>query len=129
MMLIKSRANYSPIHGLGCFTDVDIKKGEAVWKFDPRLDQIIADDELETFPEVTREFLRMYAYGQIENGKRVHILCADHARHMNHSDSPNLLDVSEDVGLNIAARDIKAGEELTCDYHLFDLEVDQKLGK
>jgi SET domain-containing protein len=42
---------------------------------------------------------------------------------MNHSEKPNLLDLET----NIAARDIQAGEELTCNYYLFDLDADRKL--
>ena len=50
-------------------------------------------------------------------------LCGDHAKHMNHSDDPNLLDLET----NVAARDIAAGEELTCNYYIFDLDASRKL--
>lgn len=46
---------------------------------------------------------------------------------MNHSESPTLLETAD--GLNVAARDISAGEELTCNYNEFDKEAFHKLGK
>ncbi|HXH30621.1 MAG TPA: SET domain-containing protein [Bacteriovoracaceae bacterium] len=124
MMLVRSSVKYSSIHGLGCFADQDIKKGELVWKLNPRIDLEFDLKTIETFPEITRDFLKMYSYGQESGASKTYILCGDHARHMNHSKSPNL---SEENGCNIAVRDIKAGEELTCDYTLFDADSDSKL--
>lgn len=46
------------------------------------------------------------------------VLCGDNARFMNHSFEPNC---DDDGGeFTTAARDIEAGEELTCDYRRFD---------
>jgi|APLak6261662433_1056034.scaffolds.fasta_scaffold51223_1 SET domain-containing protein len=129
MMQVRSSVKYSPIHGLGCFADEDIKKGQVVWEFDSRLDQVIDAKDLDKFPAPVVEFLRMYCYGQQDGAKRTMILCGDHARHMNHSDAPNLLEADGPNGVNIAGRDIKKGEELTCDYGLFDLDADYKLKK
>jgi SET domain-containing protein len=44
---------------------------------------------------------------------------------MNHSESPSLLETAD--GYNIAAHDIRKGEELTCNYQEFDRNADQKL--
>ena len=46
---------------------------------------------------------------------------------MNHSDKPNVIEGDPDREENIAARDIEAGEELTCNYHAFDLDAVRKL--
>jgi SET domain-containing protein len=127
MMQVRSSVKYSPIHGLGCFADEDIKEGQVVWEFDPRLDLVIEAKDLPSFPAAVVEFLKMYCYGQDEGGKKVMILCGDHARHMNHTATPNLLEASGPNGKNIAARDITKGEELTCDYTLFDMDVLEKL--
>lgn len=126
MMCVKSSVRYSPIHGLGCYTDEDIKKGQVVWKFDPRFDLEVKASELATLPQVTKDFFRTYAYGHGEGENKTYILCGDHARHMNHSTDANLLEEGAE-GLNIAARDISAGEELTCDYTLFDTDYKTKL--
>ncbi len=127
MFTIKASVKFSPIHGLGCFAEQDIKKGEVVWRFDPRFDLEFEEASLGNLPPVTEEYLRMYTYGQITNGKKMVVLCGDHARHMNHSDHANVLEEGHDPGINIAGRDIKKGEELTCDYNSFDLNVGQKI--
>jgi hypothetical protein len=69
----------------------------------------------------------MYAYGQQSGSKKTFILCGDHSRHMNHSDHANLIEAGNGDAFNIAARDILAGEELTCDYNAFDTDASFKL--
>ncbi len=127
MLLVKTILKFSAIHGVGCFTEVDIKKGETVWKHDPRFDLEFSEDEVKNCAPAVLDFLRMYSYGQENAGKKTLILCGDHARHMNHTKTPNLLEEAHDPGINIAGRDIKAGEELTCDYTIFDLNFNQKI--
>jgi hypothetical protein len=121
MLLFSTRIAVSTIHGLGCFTTEDIKQGATVWQYDDRLDRRIPKTELTNFPHGVQEYLAMYAYEEVVDGVRVLTLCGDQAKHMNHSDAPNLSEGP--LGVNLAARDIAAGEELTCDYHLFDLAV------
>ena len=129
MLLVKTSVLYSPIHGLGCFADQDIKKGELVWKFDPKIDLTYTEEQVQEMPEAVREFLKMYSYGESRGGKKIYVLCGDHARHMNHSESPNLLEGYRDgESTNIAGRDIKKGEELTCNYLEFDADAKVKLG-
>jgi SET domain-containing protein len=49
---------------------------------------------------------------------------------MNHATNPNLHEIINDDGkvVDVALRDIAAGEELTIDYHIFDLDAARKLG-
>ena len=56
-------------------------------------------------------------------GRKVITLCGSF-RHMNHAAEPNVLSLSD---RDVAARDIAAGEELTCDYRTFDLDATAKL--
>ena len=49
------------------------------------------------------------------------------ARYFNHSEEPNTVDLDGPEGPTVAARDIQPGEELTCDYRLFDADVLVKL--
>jgi SET domain-containing protein len=129
MLLVKTSVLYSPIHGLGCFAEEDIPKGTEVWRFDPAIDLTYTDEQIQTLPIAVQEFLKMYAYVEIRGGKKLHVLCGDHARHMNHSESPNLLEgYSHGESTNIAGRDIKKGEELTCNYLEFDANAREKLG-
>jgi SET domain-containing protein len=127
MLLVKSFLKFSEIHGVGCFTAEDIKAGQVVWKLDPILDVEIDANKISEFPASVQSFLFMYAYGQITEEKKTFILCGDHARHMNHSEKPNLIEAGDGNALNIAFRDIKAGEELTCDYNSFDTDASFKL--
>jgi hypothetical protein len=125
MLLVKTILKYSPIHGLGCFANEDIKKGDIVWMFRPDIDLVFTEKEIKNLPDSFCDFLKVYAYSPLHEKEKVFILCADHARHMNHSEGPSLLET--DDGMNIASRDILIGEELTCNYHDFDQEADSKL--
>jgi SET domain-containing protein len=124
MMLVCTSLRPSGIHGLGCFAEERIEKGQVVWIFDERIDRRIPVSDLPSLPEAVQEFLEIYAYAEIYEGEKVLVLCGDHGKYMNHADKPNLLD---DSVRNIAARDIEPGEELTCNYYLFDLDVGTKL--
>ena len=68
-----------------------------------------------------------FAYVSTTTGKGV--LCADDARFMNHSDRPNTHSGTDERGYvtTIASRDIRAGEEITCDYYEFDTDAEEKL--
>lgn len=127
MLTVRTQLRYSSIHGLGCFAAEDIKKGRVVWRYDEGVDLTFSEEDLTQFPISFREFLSMYAYSPISEQKRVYVLCADNARHMNHDENPNLDETPD--GLNVANRDIKAGEELTCNYLQFDKDAASKLGK
>lgn len=127
MLRVRTQLKMSGIHGVGCFTLEDIKQGQVVWEMDPGLDLELDQEQLKKCAPAVQEFFQIYSYGQLKNGKHTYILCADHARHMNHSDHPNLIEAGDGNAQNLAARDIKAGEELTCNYHEFDADVQSKL--
>jgi SET domain-containing protein len=126
MLLIKTTIKSSAIHGIGCFTEEKILKGQVIWQFDERIDLRIPASELPNFPPPIRDFLNMYTYAAMYQGQKVMILCGDHSRHFNHSDNPNLRDTEL---TSFAARDIEIGEELTCDYYSFDINTDEKLDR
>ena len=125
MLLVSTRVRPSPIHGLGCFANERIAKGQVVWQFDPRIDRAIPESEVAALPAPAQEFVLMYGYLEIRDDQKVYTLCGDHAKHMNHSGAANLLSV--DSNLDTALRDIEAGEELTCNYYAFDLDGAEKL--
>ena len=127
MLRVRTQLKMSGIHGVGCFTLEDIKKGQLVWELDPGLDLELTEEQLKKYPPAVQDFFKIYSYGQMKNGEHTYILCAEHARHMNHSVTPNLLEAGDANAQNLAARDIKAGEELTCNYHEFDTDVQSKL--
>src|SRR6266480_3774345 len=91
MLLVRATVRPSPTHGLGCFTDEPIRRGQLVWVFDPRIDLRIALIEVRAFPRPVEDFLAMYGYVEVHEGRMIVTVCGDHAKHFNHSDHPNLL--------------------------------------
>ena len=120
MLLVPTRLAPSRIHGLGVFALAPIAKGTAVWRFATGLDMEFSPDIVDGLPEHVRSFFSHYGYLD-RNVKRI-ILCFDDARFVNHSDTPNIAtDYAQDrYGLDVALRDIAAGEEITMDYAGFE---------
>lgn len=122
MLLVRVRLDRSPIHGLGVFAADAIARGTAVWRFTPGFDLDMDARLPEAQPPHFRDWLTNYGYIDRRLGR--FILCCDDARFLNHSDQPNLRpDYALDrYGVDVAARDIAAGEELTVDYRLVEAE-------
>jgi uncharacterized protein len=117
MLRVPTYVAPSPIAGMGVFAAKDIEAGTVVWSFEEGVDWRIHPEEFEAFPEPYRTRFRHYVYLE-DTG--FYVLCGDNTRFMNHSDMPNC---EEPPGaFTIASRLIKAGEELTCDYRIFDRE-------
>lgn len=111
MLVIKTRVAPSEIHGLGLFTEEDLVKGQIYWVVNKIIDQSITRTEMASLPSLTQKYLRHYAW-QDTNGDCY--ISLDNDKFMNHSDSPNT--DGDHPEFCITSRDIKAGEELTCDY-------------
>ena len=120
MLLVPTRLAQSPIHGFGVYAAGLIPKGTPVWQFERGLDMEFDPGIVETLPEHVRTFFSHYGYLD-RNVKRI-ILCFDDARFVNHSDTPNVAtDYAQDAyGLDVALRDMAAGEELTMNYEGFE---------
>ena len=120
MLLIKTKLDVSDIHGIGLFADEDIPAGAIIWKFNRLIDLRCAEADIQELSDSSREQISKYSYREKHTG--LYVLCGDDARFFNHSANPNCLDFyhSEEQDITIAVRDIAAGEELTCDYALFD---------
>ena len=107
----------SRIHAHGCYTTEPIQKATPVIEYTgPRLTVDEADTLYENSP-------RTYLFG-LEDGK--HVIDGDGlAAFINHSCDPNC--EPDEINSRVfifAIRDIKAGEELTYDYNLYDGELD-----
>ena len=120
MLLVPTRLSQSPIHGLGVFAVAPIAASMPVWRFERGLDMEFSPDIVTTLPEHVQAFFSHYGYLDRNVGRI--ILCFDDARFVNHSDAPNVAtDYAQDpYGLDVALRDIAAGEELTMDYANFE---------
>lgn len=117
MLLVPTYVAPSPIQGMGLFAAVDIPRGTTIWSFEPSVDWRLTPSELDAFPASLQEQLRKWCY---EEGGGSYVLCGDNAKFMNHSFDPNC-DDPEGVR-TVTNRDVRAGEELTCDYRAIDAE-------
>ena len=116
MLLIRTTVDQSPIHGFGVFAAEPVTAGTRIWSFDPMLDRIIPTAILAGYPQHVRDYLEHFCEYFPETGELV--LSGDGDRYTNHSDTPNTV-VDGPNGPQawvVAARDIAAGEEITCDY-------------
>lgn len=116
MLLVRVRVDRSPIHGLGIFARDDIPRGTPVWRFTPGFDLDLDPGLIDEQPEDFRRV--MLHYGYVDRRLNRFILCSDDYRFINHSSQPNVLSdwSNRRYGIDLAARDISAGEELTIDY-------------
>ncbi|MDP3763021.1 MAG: SET domain-containing protein [bacterium] len=124
MILVKTKIGPSKIQGIGLFAQQFIPKGTLVQKFMPGFDLIIPESEIPKLSEPAREQFLKYAY---KNKDGQYILCFDDTRFLNHSDNPNLISNDPTEEIDIAARDIQKGEELTVNYKEFDADFDYKM--
>lgn len=121
MLLVPTVRRNSEIHGIGVFAAEFIPKGRPTWRFTPGVDAALHPEVLDRIPAASRDQFMTYAYLDIRTG--LYVLCADDARFMNHSADPAVrgdYETEPVFGMDIAARDIEVGEELTCDYATFD---------
>lgn len=102
--------------GDGVFATDRIPKGTLVYVKDP-LEIDLSAMEFDALPASIREIADKYSYID-ERGHR--ILSWDTAKYVNHSCEPNT--ISSGYGFEIALRDIEAGEQITDEYGLFNLE-------
>lgn len=127
MLTVPVHLRPSSIHGLGVFSVHFLAAGSIVSVFRPPFDVEFTTAALLRLSDAERAFLQMYAYRSRFTGS--YFLTGDHDRFMNHSDEPNVA-MNPDGSFNCAAaRDIAAGEELTCDYRTFDADWELKLGR
>ena len=118
MLRVPTYVAPSPIAGVGLFAATDLPANFIIWEYTEGVDWNIPPSELMLFPEPFQSKLRHYLY-QEDSG--AYVLCGDNAKYMNHSDGPNCDDTGGEH--TVTTRAVKAGEELTCDYRLFDLEA------
>ncbi|MDO8594964.1 MAG: SET domain-containing protein [bacterium] len=111
MLRVKTKLAVSDRNGIGLFADESIPSGTVTWQYDPEFDVSFAEDAIARVPEHVREQFLKYSY--FDHDLKKYVLCSDDQRFINHSDTPNILSTPRK---DVAARDIKRGEEITCDY-------------
>ncbi len=117
MMLVPTYVAPSAIEGVGIFAAEPIAAGTLIWRLEPALDRLVRRDEVHRLDPVFRAFVERYSYPYPHDPAQL-IVELDNGRFMNHSDAPNTVFSDPDAGFTL--RDIRAGEELTCNYAEFD---------
>ncbi len=109
MLTVKTHIGNSQIHGTGIFASEFIPRGTLIWKLQKGFDIILTKDQFFELPILTQDFITHFSYYDKE--LNCHVLCGDHARFFNKSETPNCGGEKHDE--TIALRDIEQGEELT----------------
>jgi len=105
MLIVKTYLDKSEIHGIGLFADEDIEKGKVVGKItnlDFKVNKI----------SIANRYMDWMIDTYVDKGEYIQTYM-DNMRFMNHSEDPNCFDTEN---VCIAIKDIKKGQELTCDY-------------
>ena len=116
MFIINTYIAKSDIEGVGVFTAQDVKAGEVISKFEVDFDRLIPTEDYLNAPPHLKSLLDRYAFPHPQKPDFI-VYEVDNSRFMNHSETPNT-DYS-DFEAGRALRDIRAGEELTCNYNDF----------
>ena len=114
MLMVETELRPSPIQGVGVFLLEDVPEGALIWRFDSRVDRVYSEQEVASLPERMQRFLETYS--TLHAGLKLRVLCGDHGRHFNHSDTPNTCSLGVTFGDDVALADLAAGTELTTDY-------------
>ena len=107
--------------GYGVFATADIPEGTIVYVKDSLELVITPEDYVNHGPEM-RDVVDKYSYID-ENGDR--IVSWDFAKYVNHCCNCNT--ISTGYGFEMAIRPIKAGEQITDEYGIFNLDVEMEL--
>lgn len=126
MLLVKTRIGVSSTHGIGLFAAEFIPKGTATWKYHPGFDLDLTMDAVSKLPEIPKKALLHYSYFDQEL-KRL-IVPIDDLRFINHSQNLQKINITSTPNKDIAARDIEEGEELFCNYNMFDDTYFNRIG-
>ena len=107
--------------GYGVFATRQIPKGTIVYVKDP-LEREISPGEYARHTPSMQAQIEKYTY---RDERGVYILSWDFAKYINHCCKCNTLSCA--YGCDVVIRDIEAGEEITCDYGILNVEKDMAL--
>ena len=125
MIHIQYKLDRSELHGIGLFTDEDLKTGQLIYTASPQLDLNLSERQFESLNDKEKQEVRWWGF-QIPGTKQWHV-DFDVSKFVNHSDKPTL---TQDPGRAdawlVTTRDVEKGEELTQNYLEFESEDDVK---
>lgn len=108
--------------GLGVYATADIPKGTLIYVRDP-LELKLAPRDFNALDPAQKAAIEKYSYVDAQG----HLVVSwDHAKYMNHSCECNTMGTA--YGFEIALRDIGAGEELTTEYGVLNIQLEYEIG-
>ena len=113
MLIVNTYLDKSKIHGVGVFANQFIKEKTLISKIIPGLDCIIEQIDLKNLNPSIQKHFNNHAYNY-DLDSNLLVLELGNTNYINHSDNPNI----DNEGYTL--KDINIGEELTCNYKLFD---------
>ena len=123
MIYIKYRLDKSKFHGIGLFTDEDLKKGQLVYTASPLLDVNITREQIDQLDEKEKREIEYWGFWDEPNN--LWHVDFDVSKFINHSYEPTLTqDQNHQDAYLITTKNLKAGEELTQNYLEFETEED-----
>lgn len=127
MLKIKTYLDKSSINGIGIFATEDIPNGKIIWEFNPLIDLAFSAEKWEELKrDISSEsFEQIQRYSYKTND--IYYLCVDNAQFMNHSKDAYNISNNSDNDTMYANREIRAGEELLCNYYEYSDEDDDNL--
>lgn len=123
MIHIKYKLRSSELHGIGLFSDQDIKKGSLIYTASPVLDLNISQDQFDSLSQNEKDEILWWGFFD-KPSQKWHV-DFDVSKFINHSFEATVTQNEQhDEAYLVAMKDIEAGEELTQNYLEFESEED-----
>lgn len=123
MIHVAYKLKTSDIHGIGLYANEDIKKGQLVYTASPLLDLNITQEQFDSLEQNEKD--EILWWGFFDQPSQMWHVDFDVSKFINHSDDATVTqDKDYEEAYLVAARDIKAGEELTQNYLEFETQED-----
>ena len=107
--------------GLGVFATTFIPKGTIVYVIDP-LELMVTPQQYAQYPELLKKVVDKYSYIEANRNR---IVSWDSAKYVNHCCDGKSMSCG--YGFELAIRDIQAGEEITDEYGMFNMDCEMDL--
>jgi SET domain-containing protein len=119
----KYKIDKSKLHGVGLFTEENLKKGQVVYTASPLLDVDITQEQFDSLDEKEKKEIKYWGFWDEPNN--VWHVDFDNSKFINHSFNPTLTqDPNHKDAYLVTTRDVKKGEELTQNYLEFETKED-----
>lgn len=116
MLRVKTFVSSSLGRDLGLFAIDRIPSGTVTWTYDADFDRSFSMGSIDSLPAFSREVFLKYGYFDYSLNRLV--VPIDDLRFINHSEK--LFNIRSTPAMDVACKDIAAGEELLCNYRDYE---------